>query len=296
MDTLSKRNHLLLALLFAALAQLVHQFELVRFDSQVMKKSEPSATPWDHKGFKFLTQGEWITGLDLLWLRDLQDPRIDHVKKGEHPWTFYDFDLITDFDPAYGEIYLQGAMSLIVIRDDISGGLHLLEKANKYRKEKLDLMPPQYRVGFWEEGYFIPFRLAYTYLFEMDDITKSAEYYREAAAMPGSPPYIKNLIKRFDQKDGLYEVGIKMLGVLANRPSSPEVKEKFVRKFDVLSFKLQLRQLNEEWLKAKKAKLTLSQFLNSKGIANSTELGGKFVLTKDGAIGTEVELEKVLGL
>lgn len=296
MDTRSKANHLIVFALLVCAAIGLHQSTMKPLAYQIITKSEPLATPWSSEAFRLLTIGEWISGIDFLWLRALQDPRIDHVEKGVHPWTFYDYDLITDFDPAYGEIYYHGAMSLVVIRNDISGGLHLLEKANRFRKERLESFSKEYKIKFWEEGFYIPFRLAYVYLFELDNLPRAADYYREAAAMPGSPQYLQNLIKRFNQPDGLYEVGTKLLASLLSSASAPEVKERLERRLLVLTFKLQLRQLNVSWDQARKKKVSFRDFMEFNRIPALDPFGGRLILLPNGQIGTESVLEKVLGL
>lgn len=295
MDTRSKAQHLLAAFVFLCFAMALKVFVLNQ-NQQFIVKSEPLAAPWDQRAYRLLTQGEWVTGLDLLWLRALQDPRIDHVKKGEHPWNFYDYDLITDFDTAYGEIYYHGAMSLIVIRDDVPGGLHLLEKANKFRKEKLPYLPKEYHLEFWNEEWLIPLRLAYVYLFEHDNLPEAAKYYREAAELPGSPPYLQHLMQRFDKKDGVYEVGIRLVTALLAGASSVEVKERLSRRLAVLMFKLQCKRWTEGWSKAQKKKQPLQSFVNENRIPARDPFGGKIILTPQGEWKSEPELEKVLGL
>ncbi|MCM0607065.1 MAG: hypothetical protein KA715_13330 [Xanthomonadaceae bacterium] len=295
MDTRSKAQHLLVAFAFLCFAMALKVFVLNN-NHQFIVKSEPLASPWDQRAYRLLTQGEWVTGLDLLWLRALQDPRIDHVKKGEHPWNFYDYDLITDFDTAYGEIYYHGAMSLVVIRDDVSGGLHLLEKANKFRKEKLPYLPPQYHLDFWKEGWLLPLRLAYVYLFEYDDLPSAMKYYKETAELLGSPPYLQSLKKRFEQKDGVYIVGLRLLRAMYTNAATEEIKEKLGRRLAVLEFKFQSKQWTDSWAIARKKKQSPNDFALKNNIPSHDPFGGKIVLTSEGIWTTESKLEKVLGL
>lgn len=295
MDTRSKALSFALILFFFTAATWVKVQTDIIYPVARFKKPEPEAYPWDPKWFRFITMGEWITGLDVLWLRTVQDPRIDHVKKGEHPWSFYDYDLITDLDPAYGEVYYHGAMSLVVIRNDVPGGLHLLEKANRFMKRVLPTLPEQYKKGFWEEGWFIPLRLAYVYLFELDHLPRAAEYYRQASEMVGSPPYLQNLVKRFDRRDGMLEVGIRLLRVLEAGASTPEIKEKLTRRLNVLIWKLVLKQWSDQW-KMDHRRKSIQQFKIEKQIPEKDPFGGRVLLNSEGKWISDPPLEKVLGL
>lgn len=205
-------------------------------------KVEPQAEPWSPALFKFMTVGHWPLGLDSLWMRTLQDTNLSHVKKGEHPWTYYDYQLITELDPAFGEVYHHGAIVLAVIRNDALGALDLLNQANEFRKTKLRDQPPEVRHGFWQEEWQIPLRLAYVHLFELDDLPSAAVAFQEAAALPGAPQYLMHLSERFKKTDGQYEVGLRLLKFMFESADKPEVKEKFKKKFELLSLKLELKR------------------------------------------------------
>lgn len=266
---------------------------------------------WDPKVFRILSFGHLQVAVDWLWLELLIDPEIDHVPKGMHPSFYYVADFVTDLDPAFFEAYRVGANILSVIRDDGIGARDLLLKARRFAGNDLASYPESFRDGYWRGAWNLSMLLAYVYLFDLNDMPHASEAFQEAASQPGAPKYLLHLSERLKAPGGEYEVGIKLLGFMADQATDNRVKERLEKQraalyisqyfFDLnrlfreflgrepayhASGKVEFRKLNALWLRFMREKRTLLK----------DPWGGAISLDASGRIVTTTQHEKVLGL
>ena len=201
--------------------------------------------------FEIMTFGQLPAAIDWLLIRSLvSDPSTSHVAKGTHPSAFYDLDLATDLDPAFFQVYARGANALAVIRSDGPGAVHLYEKANRFRKDRLPSYPDKFRQGPWRDDWRIPLLQAYVYLFELDDVVSAGKAFQEAAESPAVPRYAKILAKRFAEDDGAYQVGLRLLGFMIKTATDELTQQKLTQRRTHLELQHFLYQVNREFAKS----------------------------------------------
>jgi len=283
-------------------------------------KSEPVADPSVQASerlnpalFQLMSFGQLPASIDWVWLKTLQDPSLEHVKKGEHLQIYYDLDLLTDLDPLFLSAYTVGANVLAVVHDDGMGALAILLKGEKFRKTELLGYPEIFRNRFWQEEWSIPLLLGYTYLFELDDIPRAAAAYEEASQVQGSPAYLQHLVQRFRQPGGQYEVGLKLTEFLIAGASDPRAKQKLQERresllvgqflFDVnerfqtfLTQKKLLRQGTPDMEDLDKLKKLWRDFLRQGSISDIDPWSGALSIGDSGRIVTSTPHKKVFGL
>jgi hypothetical protein len=263
--------------------------------------------------FQSMAFGQLPASIDWVWLKSLQDPSLERVKKGEHLQVYYDLDLLTDLDPLFINAYVVGANVLAVVHNDGLGALSLLLKGEKFRQEELPKYSESFRNRFWEEGWSVPLLLGYTYLFEMDDLPRAAEAYEAASRIPGSPEYLQHLVMRFKQPGGVYEVGLKLTEFLIGSAPDVRTKEKLLQRREALlvgqylfeadrqfqSFldhKKILRSGTPSPLELAALKKLWREFLQQGSISETDPWSGTLTVGDNGRVITSTPHQKVLGL
>jgi hypothetical protein len=197
--------------------------------------------------FESMSFGQLPSAIDWVWLKSLQDPSLEHVKRGDHLQIYYDIDLLTDLDPLFMNAYTLGANVLAVVHDDGLGALAIIEKGEKFRKTELPKYSQSFQDRFWSEAWSVPLLLGYTFLFEMDDLPRAAEAYEEASHLPGAPPYLQHLVERFKQPGGQYEVGLKLTEFLIGGTKEPRAKQKLLQRRQSLLVGQYLFEVNQQF-------------------------------------------------
>jgi hypothetical protein len=267
--------------------------------------------------FQSMSFGQIGAAIDWAFLKCLQDPTIEHVKKGEHLEIYYDLDLVTTLDPLFFQAYVFGANLLAIVHDDGEGALELLLKGEKFRATTLKDYSGSFRDQYWPNEWQLPLLLAYTYLFEVDNMPKATDAYEEAASLPGAPVYLQGLVKRFRAKDGEYEVGLRLLDFLLSGQKEPAAREKLLRRKYSLQVKKYVFDTNQKFnnfLESHKIQKTKqgnhnpsekdlarmkqlwSQFLVKSATSDIDPWNGSLSINDSGVVVTSTPHDKVFGL
>ncbi len=242
---------------------------LKKLDTSWVEPPPDKVEKWSPDLFKAFSFGHVQTGIDIIWLRVLQDDAISRVHDGMHPPVFYDLDLATDLDPAFLEAYVGGANLLAVIRNDGTGARDLLLKGEKFRTDFLQDYPAAFQAEEWKNSWRVPILLAYVYLFNLNDIISAKKYFTAAFKVSGSPAYLADLVKRLEAPRGEYEVGTKLLTFLEAQTKDERSIEGLERKKKSLFIGALLSQINESFnqyllkKKVKPASLSDAAFMKS---------------------------------
>lgn len=260
---------------------------------------------------KALSFGQWPLTVDWLWIRALQDPALSHVAEGTRASIYYDFDLATDLDPAFANVYVYGPNLLSVVRDDNEGARDLLLKGSRFIKEDLKDYPESFINSFWSRRFWIPLTLGYIYMYELYDVPNAAIAFKEASETPGAPDYLASLSKKLETRSGQYEVAINILLLLIANEKDDRVKEGLEKKRKDLLIGQYLYQVNTEftaYLKKFPDYRRLStvsgsqmaryweKFRKDSRVPLNDPLGGVLSLDESGRIQTSTPWEKVFGL
>jgi hypothetical protein len=203
---------------------------------------------WNPTLVKALSFGQWPMVVDMLWIRALQDPSLSHVPEGTHAPIFHDFDLATELDPAFAEVYIYGANMLVIIRNDKYGAAELLTKGEKFRKEELPHYPKEFFERYWRRGWWVPLTLGYTYLYELNDVARAARAFTEAAKMDGVPEHIRSLGTRLLTVEGQYDVALSLLDMLIQQQKDERVAEGLEKRKRNLLLSKYLYDLNSDFM------------------------------------------------
>lgn len=262
-------------------------------------KSAPLVTRLNARSVQSMAFGLTPMLVDYFWVRLLQDEEGEAKKPAVNQRSVPAvlMHLISDIDPANFEAYTWGSIFLSVLRDEAQEAVSLMLKGRDFVDRALPSYPEEFKRRFWSESFFIPFRQAYLYLFEVEDIQKAAEAYRAASRYENAPEYIKGIVKKFDTQDGLYTVGLQTLEHTAKGALDPAVVEKLKRKYAVLAWKQALFNWNREFEKSPYSKKRdLNGFLKSKGIAPLDPDREPVYLSETGRITSKMDQIKVMGL
>lgn len=248
--------------------------------------------------------GHLPAAIDWMWIQVLLDSNITHVAKGTHPAIYYTLDLITDLDPINYDSYKAGANLLAVVRDDGAGARDLLEKGEKFRKERLASYPLRLQEDYWHYSWGIPFLLGYVYMFELEDVPHAAAAFQQAAMVPGSPEFLQSMQKRLQNPGGEYEVGLRLLNHMIAGEKNEDAKEELINKRNSLFVGQFLFDLNHSFQSFLQVRARAPGSINSKfdtflkttHTAAHDPWGGTLSVTGEGKIVTSTPHNKVLGL
>ncbi len=108
-------------------------------------------------------------------------------------------ELVTDLSPGFVRAYLFGAPALLFDMGEGQAAFELLKKGREAN-------PDEWRIPALM-GLFV-----YQYAADEDKALIAARLYREAAAMPGAPPYLSRLAARLTQKGGERQTAVLLWG------------------------------------------------------------------------------------
>ena len=124
------------------------------------------------------------------------------------------FLFMADLDPAFQEIYESGANLLIVVRKDPASAEALLLKGQDFIQNQLSSYPSYFRESYWGRAWMIYVLMAYVQTYEKQDLPKGLEAFQKASTFTGAPGYVGYLSEKMQKKEGVYEVGIRLLDLL----------------------------------------------------------------------------------
>lgn len=206
---------------------------------------EQSERQWTPALFDVMSFGHMPTAVDWLLIRFLaEDPSTAAVPKGMHPQAYYDLDLATQLDPAFFDLYRTGANLLGVVRSDGIGARELLVRGIDFAQKGITAYPVGFQERYWSNGWALPLILAYTDLFELDDMKGAAQAFLLASSAPGAPKYLNTLVNRLKSADGVYDVASRLLKYQLQTAPSDQVRDKLGRRQRTLVIQYSLHRLN----------------------------------------------------
>jgi hypothetical protein len=156
---------------------------------------------------------------DVYWIRvaavsadELDGPAADRL---------YDLvDHVTTLDPKFAPAYHQGALLLSIAarRPDLSD--KVLEKA---------------RAEFPGQWVF-PFYLGFNAFYHRTDFPQAAVYMAEAAGLPGAPPYLNSLARRFADETTNREVARELLDRMLRATQDPVIHQRLLERMREMGF------------------------------------------------------------
>lgn len=183
---------------------------------------DPKPKPYSAKFFKFVMMGYWPAAVDWFWIQTLQIIGTQNHPIEFKPSVFGFYELATDLDPRFHELYLQASTMFGFLYHSPDEAIYFLEKGIKNTN------------AHWEHPHLLYLILAYYYTFEKNDWAKAKEQYLRASELPGAPSYLQNM-KIWLQEDGAEKkLGKKVLSLMINQTKNEKLKEEYQKKLDNL--------------------------------------------------------------
>ncbi len=150
----------------------------------------------------------------VLWLRFLQETPPISLGENEVSWVFMDLYAVSKIDPDFYPTYLQGAMFMSVITEDIKGSTLLLEEGVKRYP------------NYWKMRAY----LAYHYEQNLQDYEEAAAQYERAALLPGAPKFFKPLAATMYTKGGDSRYAIQVIKQMLDKAREEDIKKRLQEK------------------------------------------------------------------
>ncbi len=189
---------------------------------------------------KYLPSGKFLKGAalsydevlaDLLWIKAIGyfggHARTDR----NYEWLYHILDITTTLDPLFEDPYEFGGVVLAAELDEVDKSIVLLKRGMKN--------VPNHHWRYW----YLPFFLAFDYMYYKDDYMTAAKYLEIAARYPGRPDYLPLLVSRLYANAEDPDVAIAFLKEMMDSTESKELREKLGRRIKEVMADRDIRML-----------------------------------------------------
>ncbi len=163
---------------------------------------------------KYATGGHSAAMGDLLWLQCIQYVSRHFNTDEKYEWLYQMCDVITDLDPQFLDVYVNGAIFLACLKDEPKASLRLLEKGRR-------TLPHSYR---------LPYEMAMIHLVSFKDFQRACDYLEEAVKCPDAPEGLAEFTANFLRSQNLREALRGYWGRLAQEHESKAIRQMALQK------------------------------------------------------------------
>lgn len=215
---------------FWMLAMIMH-FQIKMPKVEVSKQD--SAVNFSQDFLTYFSIGQKRLIADLLWVQTLIESDLDHYSKNDlNSWMFLRFNNIAKLDRNFYENYYFGGLYLSVVKDDIDGGITLLNKGSK----------------LFSNDFKINFQLGYLYAFEKRDFKNAQIIYSRIKNSQEKPFYFDSLYgKILNNSLGPEEALSYSILSLNRAPKNSPIYEKLTKNIYQLKALIDLKCLNSNF-------------------------------------------------
>lgn len=179
--------------------------------------------PTSIEDLKYLPSGNFLKGAalsydellaDILWIKAIGYFGGHAVTDQNYDWLYHILDITTTLDPLFENPYEFGGIVLATEVRDVDQSIAILKKGMEN--------VPKCHKRYW----YLPFFLAYDYMFYKADYLNAAHYLEMATQFPQSPRYLPLLVARLYANADDPEIAIAFLDQMIKSTDSKELKEK----------------------------------------------------------------------
>jgi hypothetical protein len=191
---------------------------------------------------KYLPSGKFLQGAalgydamlaDLLWIKGIAYLG-EHAKTDQdYTWLYHILDITTTLDPMFEEPYEMGA---VVLASD----LHEVDKSISLARKGMEHVPEHHK-RYW----YLPFYIAFDYMYYKDDYLTAARYLEQAARFPQRPDYLPLLVSRLYANTEDPSIALPFLREMEQNASSPELKKKLQQRIKEVMVEQDIRFLEQ---------------------------------------------------
>jgi hypothetical protein len=174
--------------------------------------------------FKLITFGFWPAAVDVSWIETVQLLGSHKITRdvAEEASTFY--DLATDLDPNFYELYEQAGVGLAILGEQTELGIHFFQKGIKAYEEK---DTPR---AFWTHPYSLYIYLAFVEAYKKNDWAAAKKIYLQASYIPGAPLYLQEMREWLVKENSEVPLAKRVLKLLIQNATDQDVKKKYQEK------------------------------------------------------------------
>lgn len=201
----------------------------------------------------------------------------EKIEDTELQMVLLGLEKITDLDPHFWDPYV------------FAEGVFVWDVGKIEEVEPLLLKAAQHRVEDYRPYYYLGFNRFYF----RKDMSKAAEYLREASRKPTCPDYLKNLAARLSLYGNETALGILFLQDLLNETQGGETRKYLAKRLDALQAIHTLEKAVLEYYKTLNKKPASVDDLIKEGIISTIPTdpyGGEWLIMKNGRVYTTSKL------
>ena len=168
---------------------------------------------------------------DLLWIKTLGYFGSHAAIDQNYTWLAHMLDIVTTLDPLYQPPYEFGGIALAAEAGDVDSSIALLKKG-------MDHVPsnhPRY--------YYLPFFLAFDYMYYKEDYLTAAHYLEQAAKFPQSPPYLPGLVAKLYANADSPDVAVAFLQEMIQSTDQQDLKGQLIIRLHQVTHQANLNML-----------------------------------------------------
>ena len=194
-----------------------------------------------HENLGYLPSGKFLKGAalgydeilgDLLWIKALGYFGGHLETDRNYTWLGHILDIVTTLDPLYQPPYEFGGIALASEAGEVDQSIALLKKGMAH----VSPHHPRY--------YYLPFFLAFNYMYYKGDYLTAAHFLEQAAQFPQSPPYLPGLVARLYANADSPEVAVTFLQEMIQSTQRPDLKARLVERLDQVIHQSNLKTLS----------------------------------------------------
>jgi len=270
------RFSFLIIVSFLSLLIYVFLFPYVWKNREIVRHETPAGYVIPSKFSKILSLGNQGVLSDFLFLKTStfiggRSEAKFAMKDGDWEFVVRSLDVVTDLDPYFVDPYVlaEGLLAWDAGRPKIAN--KLLEKGMKYR------------IQDWR----LPFFIGFNHFYFLKDYRTAADYMLAAAALPGSPSYLKTLAARLAYYGGKSKTALLFLKEMLTESKDPLLKQRLQFRLKALEGASAIEDALDQYRKdhgdspASLDDLVSSQYLQS---LPEEPYGGRWVILKNGRV------------
>ncbi len=170
---------------------------------------------------------------DLLWIKALGYFGGHSKTDQDYRWLAHILNIVTILDPLYQPPYEFGGIALATEVGDVDSSIALLKKG----MEHVSTSHPRY--------YYLPFFLAFDYMYYKGDYLTAAQYLEHAARFPQSPSYLPRLVARLYANADAPQVAVPFLQEMIRSTEREDLKTRLVERLNQVVHQANLKLLNK---------------------------------------------------
>jgi len=169
--------------------------------------------------FKLITFGFWPAAVEGLWIQTMQFIGTGKYPPSAVPAVRQFYDLATDLDPNFYELYDQSAILFSILFESADDAEHFLNKGIAVYKS--GTAP----AAFWTHPVTLYIYLGYVQAFQQHDWAKAKQTYLEASMLPNPLPWLVDMRHWLQEKNSEKRLARNVITIMINGTKDEEVKK-----------------------------------------------------------------------